>query len=238
MHQQPHILMVEDDHGISTLVEKSLKQAGFRVTLASDGRAMDRVLRDGPPDLLLLDLMLPGEDGLSIARRLGAERQLPIIMLTAMSEEADRVAGLELGADDYIVKPFSSRELVARIRAVLRRAQTEYRPRRIAPRTYRFAGWSLASIRRELRDPNDVRIELTGGEFQLLQIFCEHPREILSRERLLGLSQEGGALADQRSVDTLVSRIRRKIEADPREPEFLKTIRLGGYVFTPEVVVQ
>ena len=238
MHQKQHILMVEDDHGISMLVEKSLKQNGFRVTLASDGRAMDRALREGIPDLLLLDLMLPGEDGLSIARRVGAERRIPIIMLTAMGEEADRVAGLELGADDYLVKPFSSRELVARIRAVLRRARLEHQPRRIAPRMYRFAGWSLAAIRRELRDPGEVRVELTGGEFQLLQVFCEHPREILSRERLLRLTQEKGALADQRSIDTLVSRIRRRIEADPREPEFLKTIRLGGYMFTPEVVAE
>lgn len=235
MRPQPQILLVEDDRGIAMLVEKSLKQSGFSVILASDGRAMDRALRDGMPDLLLLDLMLPGEHGLSIARRLGAERQIPIIMLTAMGEEADRVAGLELGADDYIVKPFSARELIARIRAVLRRAGGESQPRRIAPRMYHFAGWSLASIRRELCDPNGVRVALTGGEFQLLQIFCEHPREVLSRERLLRLTQENGAIADQRSIDTLVSRIRRKIEVDPREPEFLKTIRLGGYVFTPEV---
>jgi two-component system OmpR family response regulator len=233
MRSQQHILIVEDDRGIATLVERSLKQSGFSVTLAGDGRALDRALRDGIPDLLLLDLMLPGEDGLSIARRLGSDRQIPIIMLTAMGEEADRVAGLELGADDYIVKPFSARELIARIRAVLRRAQRE--TRRIAPRMYRFAGWSLDSIRRELSDPNRVRVELTGGEFQLLQIFCEHPREVLSRDRLLRLTQENGAMADQRSIDTLVSRIRRKIEVDPRESEFLKTIRLGGYVFTPEV---
>jgi two-component system OmpR family response regulator len=233
MRSQQHIMIVEDDRGIATLVEKSLKQNGFTVTLAGDGRALDRALRDGIPDLLLLDLMLPGEDGLSIARRLGSERQIPIIMLTAMGEEADRVAGLELGADDYIVKPFSSRELIARIRAVLRRAHRE--SRRIVPRMYRFAGWSLDSIRRELSDPDGVRVELTGGEFQLLQIFCEHPREVLSRDRLLRLTQENGAMADQRSIDTLVSRIRRKIEGDPREAEFLKTIRLGGYLFTPEV---
>lgn len=236
--QQQHILMVEDDRGIAALVEKALTQSGFRVTLAGDGRAMDRAFRDGPPDLLLLDLLLPGEDGLSIARRLGPESRVPIIILTAMGEEADRVAGLELGADDYIVKPFSSRELIARIRAVLRRAHSEIRPRQVVPRVYGFAGWSLATVRRELRDPAGVGVELTGGEFQLLQIFCEHPREVLPRELLLRLTQESGALADQRSIDTLVSRIRRKIEDNPREPQFLKTIRLGGYMFTPEVTLK
>ncbi len=238
MERQQHILMVEDDRGIAALVERLLRQNGFRVTLAEDGRAMERALRTAEPDLLLLDLMLPGEDGLSIARRVSGQHRFPVIMLTAMGEETDRVVGLEIGADDYIVKPFSSRELVARIRAVLRRVSDNPPARRIALQTYSFAGWSLTALRRELSDPNGVRVDLTGAEFQLLQIFCEHPRQVLSREHLLRLTQGRVTQSDDRSIDTLVSRIRRKIETDPKEPELLKTIRLGGYVFTPEVVAQ
>jgi two-component system, OmpR family, response regulator len=237
METQQHILLVEDDRGIAALVERALRQNGFKVTHVADGRAMDRVLRDTEYGLLLLDLMLPGEEGLSIARRILKDFKLPIIMVTALSEETDRIVGLELGADDYVTKPFSSRELIARIRAVLRRVGQNSSVPNIPVATYRFAGWTLASIRRELTDPLGVRVEVTGAEIMLLQIFCENAQRVLSREQLLKLTQGRVSQADERSIDTLVSRLRRKIETDSKNPELLKTIRLGGYLFTAEVEV-
>ena len=230
-----NIMIVEDDREIAMLVERVLLQNGFSVSVAHDGRAMDRALRDGTPDLMLLDIMLPGEDGISIVRRLKPQCGFAIILLTAMGEETDRVVGLELGADDYVVKPFSSRELVARIRAVLRRASGMEKEKSVGDVVYEFSGWKLHALRRELQDPDSVRIDLTPGEFQLLQILCENPRKILSRETLLRLSQGRIHNADDRSIDTLISRIRRKIETDSKDPTFIKTIRLGGYMFTPEV---
>ncbi len=235
---QPHILVVEDDRGIAALVERALRQNGFQITLVYDGRAMDRVLQDNHVDLMLLDLMLPGEDGLSITKRVRSEYRLPIIMLTAMGEETDRVVGLEVGADDYIVKPFSSRELIARIRAVLRRASGDVQPRQVKDITFVFERWNLHCLQRELYDPEGVRIELTSAEFQLLQILCENPRQVLSRDNLLRLTQGRISTVDDRSIDTLVSRIRRKIEIDVKNPALIKTIRLGGYMFTPEVDTQ
>jgi two-component system OmpR family response regulator len=235
----PYILIVEDDRQIAALLEAALGRAGFRTRAVHDGRAMDKVLDTDNPDLLLLDVMLPGEDGLSIARRMFAKHRCPIIMLTAMGEETDRVVGLEVGADDYISKPFSSRELVARIRAVLRRSG---RVALFAPpeekRVYEFAGWKLTTVSRELVSPDGVSVELTGAEFDLLAAFCERPREILSRQQLLRLTHNRGVASDDRSVDTLVSRIRRKIEPDPTQPRLLKTVRLGGYQFTPSVGVE
>lgn len=235
----PYILIVEDDRQIAVLLETALGRAGFRTRAVHDGAAMDKVLDTDNPDLLLLDVMLPGEDGLSIARRMFAKRRCPIIMLTAMGEETDRVVGLELGADDYISKPFSSRELIARIRAVLRRSD---RGALVAPpeekRAYEFAGWKLTTVSRELTSPDGEHIELTGAEFDLLAVFCERPREILSRQQLLRLTHSRGVASDDRSVDTLVSRIRRKIEPDPAQPRLLKTVRLGGYQFTPSVSVE
>lgn len=234
----PYILIVEDDRQIAILLETSLGRAGFRTRAVHDGKAMDRVFDTENPDLMLLDVMLPGEDGLSIARRIFAKRRCPIIMLTAMGEETDRVVGLELGADDYIAKPFSSRELVARIRAVLRRAD---RGSVTAPaqemRVYTFAGWKLTTVSRDLTNPAGEKVDLTGAEFDLLTVFCERPREILSRPQLLRLTHSRGVASDDRSIDTLVSRIRRNIEPDPTQPRLLKTIRLGGYQFTPSVHV-
>ncbi|GLQ11443.1 DNA-binding response regulator [Devosia yakushimensis] len=233
-----YILIVEDDRQIATLLETSLGRAGFRTKAVHDGRAMDRVFDTENPDLMLLDVMLPGEDGLSIARRMFARRRCPIIMLTAMNDETDRVVGLELGADDYIAKPFSSRELIARIRAVLRRADhgsTSAPPEEM--RSYRFAGWQLTTVSRQLTSPNGEKVELTSAEFYLLTVFCERSREILSRPQLLRLTHNRGVASDDRSIDTLVSRIRRKIEPDPAQPQLLRTVRLGGYQFTPTVEV-
>jgi two-component system OmpR family response regulator len=235
---QTHILIVEDDAEIARGTARFLSQSGFRVSHAPDGRALDRLLKETRADLLILDLMLPGEDGLSICRRLRASHAMPIIMLTAMGEEMDRVVGLELGADDYMAKPFSTRELLARIRAVLRRGVGRPAEESRQGERYLFAGWVLNRLTRQLHDPDGVRIALTGAEFDLLAVFCERPRRVLTRDQLLDLTQGRAAGPFDRSIDTLVSRIRQKIEADPKDPVFIQTVRLGGYSFSPEVKIQ
>ena len=185
---------------------------------------------DGRFDLIVLDLMLPGEDGLSICRRLRAATRIPIVMLTAVAEDTDRIIGLEIGADDYLTKPFNPRELLARIRAVLRRAEAPL-PHPEGS-TLVFAGWRLDPARRELRDPDGVLVELTAGGFDLLAAFVARPRRVLSRDRLLDLTKGRDAQPFDRSIDVQVSRLRRKIEADPKKPEVIKTVRSGGYIFT------
>jgi two-component system OmpR family response regulator len=231
-----HILMVEDDPEIARGTARFLAQSGYRVSHAADARAMDRILKDARIDLMLLDLMLPGEDGLSICRRLrAAGHAMPVIMLTAMGEEMDRVVGLELGADDYIPKPYSTRELLARIRAVMRRGGANGHAVGPSRGKHLFAGWALDTQTRQLHNPAGVRVTLTGAEFDLLTVFCERPRRILNRDQLLDLTQGRGAGPFDRSIDTLVSRIRQKIEPDPKDPVFIQTVRLGGYMFTQEV---
>jgi two-component system, OmpR family, response regulator len=230
-----HILLVEDDAEIARGTLRFLTQSGFRVSHAPDARAMDKVMKDAKIDLLLLDLMLPGEDGLSICRRLRATHNMPIIMLTAMGEEMDRVVGLELGADDYMAKPFSTRELLARIRAVMRRGQDQVSSAEKTCDHLTFAGWTLNRMTRQLHDPQGVRITLTGAEFDLLTAFCERPRRVLTRDQLLDLTQGRTAGPFDRSIDTLVSRIRQKIEKDPKDPLLIQTVRLGGYTFATEV---
>jgi two-component system OmpR family response regulator len=233
---QAHIMLVEDDAEIARSTTRFLTGAGYRVTHAIDGRSMDRLIRDARIDLVLLDLMLPGEDGLSICRRLRATTDLPVIMLTALGNEIDRVIGLEIGADDYIAKPFSTRELLARVRAVLRRAGPREPGTPVPTGRYSFAGWTVDPIQRQLIDPDGVRVTLTSAEFDLLVVFCTHARRVLTRDQLLDLTRgrDGGPF--DRSIDTLVSRIRRKIERDTRDPVLIQTIRLGGYMFTAEVV--
>jgi two-component system OmpR family response regulator len=236
MANTPHILVVEDDREISALVAKYLRANECRVSVAGDGREMDRVLAESRIDLIVLDLMLPGEDGLSLCRRLRAASSVPIVMLTAKSEEIDRIVGLEMGADDYLPKPFNPRELLARIRAVLRRRTSE--PVSVsgpAGQTVSFAGWQVNLTLRELLSPAGAKVAITGAEFDLLHAFCERPGRVLSRDQLLDLTQGRIAGPYERSIDVLVSRLRQKIERDPREPEFIKTIRSGGYVFTPQV---
>jgi two-component system OmpR family response regulator len=237
MEPTTHILLVEDDREISSLVSRFLRSNDFRVSTAGDGREMSRALKDACIDLVVLDLMLPGEDGLSLCRRLKATTDLPIIMLTAKTEEIDRIVGLELGADDYLGKPFSPRELMARIRAVLRRVSSSVGgPGERARTTLRFAGWTLDPISRILLNPEGARVSLTGAEFELLFVFCERPHRVLSRDQLLDLTQSRAAAPYERSIDILVSRLRQKIERDPRDPMLIQTIRSGGYVFSPEVV--
>jgi two-component system OmpR family response regulator len=197
---------------------------------------MRRQLESGRFDLVVLDIMLPGEDGLSLCRRLRHESKLPIIMLTALGEETDRIVGLEMGADDYLAKPFSPRELLARIKAVLRRTsdRTDL-PQRGAGQILMFAGWQLDIGKRELRSPDDVLMPLTAGEFDLLVAFAEHPQRVLSREQLLDLSKGRDASPFDRSIDVQLSRLRRKIEADSKNPVIIKTVRNGGYIFAVDV---
>ncbi len=239
MQGAPHILIVDDHREIRDLVSRALAKEGFRVSAAADGRAMQKVLADARIDLILLDLMLPGEDGLSLCRGLRAQSNIPIIMLTAKGDEVDRVIGLEMGADDYLPKPFSSRELIARIRAVLRRgrlapdAQASARPRR-----YRFDRWTLDVGARELLREDGVTVPLSSGEYDLLITLIEHPHRVLSREQLLDLARGRSASAFDRSIDTQVSRLRKKIEIDPGDPKIVKTVWGGGYSFTPAVRIE
>jgi two-component system OmpR family response regulator len=199
---------------------------------------MDRTLEAARIDLMVLDLMLPGEDGLSICRRLRTKSATPIIMLTASGDPVARVVGLEMGADDYLPKPFDPHELLARIKAVLRRSDTLGQTTEQAPGTMRFAGWHLDAPARELRNPEGIQVILTSAEFDLIVAFCRHPRRTLTRDQLLDLSQRRAGVALDRSIDILVSRIRRKIERNPRDPELIKTVRSGGYIFTSEVVAE
>jgi two-component system, OmpR family, response regulator len=238
MTEQPHILVVDDDREIRDLVARYLSKHGLRVRAAADGREMRQALDDWSIDLVVLDLMLPGEDGLSLCRRLRAESKIPVIMLTAMGEETDRIIGLEMGADDYMAKPFNPRELLARIKAVLRRADGLGAGRNAAAdRAHRlvFAGWRIDLDQREVLSPDDVIVPLSAGEYDLLVAFASHPQRVLNRDQLLDLSRGREAQPFDRSIDVQVSRLRRKIEAAPGEPVFIKTVRGGGYMFTPAV---
>lgn len=236
MSKSPHILVVDDDREIRSLVAQLLRKHGFRVTDAGDGREMMQAMENGRFDLVVLDLMLPGEDGLSLCRRVRASSSMPIIMLTAMGEDTDRIVGLEMGADDYLPKPFNPRELLARIRAVLRRSNGE------APESAEddsglrvFEGWSLDISKRELRSPDNTLVPLTAGEYELLVTIVERPGRVLSRDQLLDLTRGRDAAPFDRSVDVQISRLRRKLEIDPKEPQLIKTVRGGGYVLSCEV---
>lgn len=229
-----HLLVVDDDPEITELLHDFLARQGFRVSTAADGAAMRRLMESWDFDLVILDVMLPGEDGLSLCRDLRGKSNIPIIMLTAASEETDRIVGLEVGADDYLIKPFSPRELLARIRALFRRAAPEAggpapsaQPR---TRTFRFAGWTLDEGSRELRSPDKVLVPLSGGEFALLMVFLTHPRTVLDREALLDGTRGVMPVPFDRSIDVQVSRLRRKIEADAKEPALIKTVRGQGYL--------
>lgn len=236
MNSGPHILIVDDHREIRDLVSRALGKDGFRVSTAADGKAMRRVLADAHIDLILLDLMLPGEDGLSLCRSLRADSDIPIIMLTAKGDEIDRVIGLEMGADDYLPKPFGGRELIARIRAVLRRNRArEPAAERDQPKRYLFDRWTFDVDRRELLAGDGVAVPLSTGEFDLLLALVEHPQRTLSRDQLLDLARHRAANTFDRSMDTQVSRLRKKIERDPGEPKLIKTVWGGGYIFTPDV---
>jgi two-component system, OmpR family, response regulator len=233
---QNHILLVEDDNDINTLVSRYLKANDCRVSVARDGREMDRILTTSRVDIVLLDIMLPGEDGLSICRRLRNTSTIPIIILSARGEEIDRVVGLEVGADDYVAKPFSARELLARIRAILRRSSLPAaKATRSEARRLSFAGWVIDTRERSLTTPSGAKATLTGAEFDLLVAFAERAGITLSRDQLLELTQGRLAAPFERSIDILVSRLRRKLSPDDEKSEFIRTIRSEGYLFTPEV---
>jgi two-component system OmpR family response regulator len=228
------VLIVDDDPEIAALLRQTLGAQGFDVITAGDGAELRRVVDSRPVDLVILDLMLPGEDGLSLCRHLRATTGLPIIMLTAMGGETDRVVGLEMGADDYLAKPFSTRELLARIRAVLRRAGPILSPAGTGE-VLDFSGWRLDVAHRRLTAPDGVLVEMTSGEFDLLLAFLRHPHQVLSRDQLLDLARGRVAGPLDRTIDVQVGRLRRKLEVDPKNPDLLKTVRGGGYLLASDV---
>ena len=236
----PHVLAIDDDPAMRKLIAEYLAENDVRVTTVATGEEMLRVLSEDAIDAIVLDLRLAGEDGMDLARKVRAESTIPIIMVTGRKEEADRVMGLELGADDYITKPFSPRELLARVRAVLRRykiVQDVLPARDEKRRAYRFGGWELNLRTRRLISPQGERIELTNGEFSLLQAFCAAPQRILSRDQLLELSRLNRAEVYDRSIDVQILRLRRKIEPNPSDPHYIKTERGAGYMLDVAVDV-
>ncbi|HEV2334423.1 MAG TPA: response regulator [Stellaceae bacterium] len=236
MSENGHIVVVDDQQEIRDLVQDYLTGEGFRVSTAHDGAGMRRVLSQSPADLVILDLMLPGEDGLTLARGLRGQSGIGIIILTGRGETVDRIIGLEMGADDYLPKPFHLRELLARVKSVLRRVQSRTgdgaQPTRLHAR---FAGWNLDLSTRELLSPTGQGVRLTTGEYDLLAAFVNHANQVLSRDRLLDLARSREAGPFDRTIDVQVGRLRRKLEEDPQNPSLIKTVRGSGYIFTPVV---
>ena len=236
MTRTPHILVVDDHREIRDAVTRYLERNGYRADGARDAREMDAALKAGAYDLIVLDVMMPGEDGLSVCRRLRAGSDIPILMLTARGEDVDRIVGLELGADDYLAKPFNPRELLARIGAILRRApRMERSGGALAGRRLRFDRWIFDVDRQRLEGGQGTEIELTTGEHRLLLALAERPRMVLSRAQLLDLTAGRAAEVFDRSVDNQVSRLRRKVERDPERPELIRTVRGGGYALAADV---
>jgi two-component system OmpR family response regulator len=235
----PHILAVDDDAAMRQLIHDYLTENELRVSTAASGKEMSAILKEQAIDLIVLDLRMPGEDGMQIARKLREESSIPIIILTGRLDEADRVMGLELGADDYLTKPFSPRELLARIRTVLRRTKSGQpgESKENKPRAYRFGGWELNLRTRRLSSPEGKRVELTNGEFSLLTAFLGAPQRVLSRDQLLEMSRLYDDEVYDRSIDVQILRVRRKIEANPSEPRFINTERGAGYIFSVPVEV-
>ncbi|GAB2841971.1 two-component system response regulator BfmR [Pseudoduganella ginsengisoli] len=241
METTDHILIVDDDRDIRELIAAYLEKNGMRTTLAANGRQMRAALDGAVPDMIVLDLMLPGEDGLALCRELraGKFRTIPVLMLTARGEEVDRIIGLEMGADDYMPKPFAVRELLARIRAVLRR--TRMLPPNIqvteSAEIIAFGGWRLDTTARHLLDASGTLVALSGAEYRLLRVFLDHPQRVLTRDQLLNLTQGRDADQFDRSIDLLVSRLRQRLRDDAREPRYIKTLRSEGYVFSSTVTL-
>jgi len=236
MDRTDHILIVDDDAEIRTLLSRYLEKNGLRVGAVADGRAMWQALDRGTYDLIVLDLMLPGEDGLTLCRTLRTRSDIPVIMLTARGEETDRIVGLEMGADDYLPKPFSARELLARIKVILRRSRSL--PQNLRPeeeREVRFGGWMLDTVQRHLVSPAGVVTPISGAEYRLLRIFLAHPNRVLNRDQLVEMTQGKEADALDRSIDVQVSRLRRRLGDGPRNPSMIKTVRGEGYVLSVPV---
>ncbi len=232
----PHILVVDDHHEIRDLLGKYLVKQGLRASLAANAAEARKALAAGAIDLVVLDIMMPGEDGLSLCRHLRETSEIPVILLTALGEETDRIVGLEIGADDYLTKPFNPRELLARVKAVLRRTQSLPRsPGEPADRYLRFGPWTLDTARREIAAADGVGVALSTAEFRLLVAFLNHPHMVLSRDQLLDLTRGRTAEVYDRSIDNQVSRLRRKIERDPKNPQLVKTVWGGGYTLAADV---
>lgn len=234
--KQDNLLVVDDDAELRNLLREYLGQAGFRVTAVADGRQMRQAMDTARFDLVILDVMLPGEDGLALCRKLRAGSRIPILMLTARGDEVDRIIGLEMGADDYLSKPFNPRELLARVKSILRRAGSL--PENLAGedvRLFRFVDWTLDTRTRQLHSPGGVVVDLSGAEYKLLRMLLEHPNRVLTRDQMLEFTQGREANAFDRAIDVQIGRLRRKLGDDPREPHLIKTVRNEGYVFSVPV---
>lgn len=235
MAVQDTLILVDDDADIRELLSAALEVEGFAVRACADTEAMDAALAQGPVDLILMDLMMPGEDGISATRRLRLSSDTPIIMLTAKGDDLDRIIGLEIGADDYVPKPFNTRELIARIRAVLRRSRhVKAESSASAQEILAFDRWRVDMMTRELRDEMGSLCNLTSGEFELLKIFIQSPGEVLTREDLLQQTKGRQLHALDRSIDIQISRLRTKIEENPKKPKLIKTVRSSGYTLAAQ----
>ncbi|MFM2273735.1 MAG: hypothetical protein RL702_2800 [Pseudomonadota bacterium] len=228
------LLLVDDEAALREPLAEYLSRQGFAVSQAVSAAQARTILQNETPELVLLDIMMPGEDGLSLCRHLSEARAIPVILLTARGEATDRIVGLEIGADDYVVKPFEPRELVARIRSVLRRA-AKAAPPAAEEELFEFEGWRLDPLKRRLTDPSGAMVSISSVEFRLLMAFVEHPRQVLDRDRLLDMVQGREAHLFDRAVDNQVSRLRRKIEADSRNPTLIQTVWGGGYMLAADV---
>jgi len=241
MEHADHVLIVDDDREIRQMVADYLRRNGLRASEAADGREMRAVLDTNAIDLIVMDVMMPGEDGLTLTRNLraGKHRAIPVVMLTAREDQTDRIIGLEMGADDYVTKPFAARELLARIKAVIRR--TRMLPPNLqvteAAQMLAFGRWRLDTTARHLLDPEGTVVALSGAEFRLLRVFLDHPNRVLSRDQLLNLTQGRDAELFDRSIDLLVSRLRQRLQDDAREQSYIKTVRSEGYVFSAPVTI-
>ena len=241
MEHVDHILVVDDDREIRQMVADYLQKNGLRVSAAAEGREMRSILETTAVDLIVLDVMMPGEDGLTLARNLRASkhRAIPVVMLTARDDPTDRILGLEMGADDYVTKPFASRELLARIKAVIRR--TRMLPPNLqiteASRLLAFGKWRLDTTARHLIDEQDVVVALSGAEYRLLRVFLDHPQRVLNRDQLMSLTQGRDSEHFDRSIDLLVSRLRQRLQDDARGSGYIKTVRNEGYVFSMPVTL-
>lgn len=236
MDKAPHILVVDDEDDIREPLAKYLSKNGMRVSSANGGSALREMLKSTAPNLIVLDIMMPGEDGLSLCRYLRETTDIPVILLTAMAEDTDRIVGLEVGADDYVTKPFNPRELLARIKAVLRR--TNAMPSAVAPApsgNLKFANWVLDTQRRELLDSTGVSVSLSTAEYRLLSVLLQRPNMVLSRDQLLDLTAGRDAVLFDRSIDNQISRLRKKIEADAKKPKIIQTVWGGGYTLAADV---
>jgi two-component system OmpR family response regulator len=235
MNDNPHVLIVDDDEQICEMVEGYLTDQNYRVTVTHDGAGMRRCMATGNVDLVILDVVLRGEDGLNLARELRAESDVPIVMLTGRGDPVDRIVGLEMGADDYLSKPFHLRELLARVRSVLRRSASSAGIEEASQEVAHFAGWRLDLPSRELTSPTGQEVRLTGGEFDLLAVFVTNPSQVLNRDRLLDLTRNREAGPFDRTIDVQVGRLRRKLGDDPQSARLIKTVRGGGYIFSAPV---